>query len=339
MSAFRFWLSASRSPSNPQASACAAYAATRRACEKAWIQTSIPPSSRGAHAGATPRAHRGASPLPEDDIRRPTPYREGMRSPLRALSASAALASALVLTASAHAITVTASMDGGSPKVTWTQPDGYPNAFVDLVEVASKPDVDAEGFFLLDNVVGFTHFATPEGSTGSWAAALTLTPGATYYVHAEIYDQLEDRTSWSAAVPFTVPLPAGEEPSAPAGPSEPGTPVSPIVPVPGDPPPVVGPDYQARLRRSGSTLLLGFRDRAQPDETPPARYKVCWTRPVGVGCARRYVFDGRWDVVRLRVTRSVGRSQGGRRVVRITWRVGGHAVRSATLSVLPARRR
>lgn len=259
-----------------------------------------------------------------------------MRRPLlRALTVLASLAGALALTASASAITVTASMDGGSPHVTWTQPDGYPDSFVDLIEVASEPDVDAEGFFLLDHVVGFTYFATPEDSTGAWQASLPLQPGATYYVHAEVYDQIENTTSWSPAVPFTVPVPPTGSPSPPPTPSESGPPVSPIVPIPGDPPPVVGPDFQTRLRRSGSTLLLGFRDRAQPDETPPARYKVCWTRPVGVGCARRYVFDGEWDVVRLRVTRSIGRPHGARRVVRITWRVGGHPIRSATLSVPP----
>lgn len=258
---------------------------------------------------------------------------------LRALTMLVSLAGALALATGASAITVTASMDGGSPNVTWTQPDGYPDSFVDLVEVASEPDVDEEGFFLLDHVVGFTYFATPEDSTGSWQANLTLQPGAIYYVHAEVYDQLENTTSWSAAVPFTVPVPPTGSPSTPPAPAEPGPPVSPIVPIPGDPPPVVGPDYQTRLRRNGSTLLLGFRDRSQPDETPPARYKVCWTRPVGVGCARRYIFDGEWDVVRLRVTRSVGRPHGTGRVVRITWRIGGHPIRSATLSVRPARRR
>jgi hypothetical protein len=251
----------------------------------------------------------------------------------------AALACVLVLTASAGAITVTASMDGGSPNVTWTQPDGYPDSFVDLIEVASEPDVDAEGFFLLDHVVGFTYFATPEDSAAGWQANLTLEPGTTYYVHAEVYDQLENTTSWSATVPFTVPVTPVAPPSTPAAPAAPGPPVSPIVPIPGDPPPVVGSDYQTRLRRSGSTLLLGFRDRTQPDEKPPARYKVCWTRPVGVGCARRFVFDGKWDVVRLRVTRSVGRPQGGKRVVRISWRLGGHTVHSATLSVRPAKQR
>jgi hypothetical protein len=86
-------------------------------------------------------------------------------------------------------------------------------------------------------------------------------------------------------------------------------------------------------------LLLGFRDRSQLDEVPPAPYKVCWTRPVGVGCTRRFFFDGDWDIVRLRVTRSVGRPQGSKREVRITWRIGGHVVHSATLSVRPARRR
>ena len=52
----------------------------------------------------------------------------------------------------------------------------------------------------------------------------------------------------------------------------------------------------------------------------------------------RYGLDGKWDVVRLRVTRSVGRPQGEKRVVRISWRLGGHTVHSATLSVRPARR-
>jgi hypothetical protein len=82
--------------------------------------------------------------------------------------------------------------------------------------------------------------------------------------------------------------------------------------------------------------VLSFRDRTQLDETPPAPYKVCWTRPVGIACSRRLVFDGAWDVVRLRVTQSVGRLQADKRVVRVMWRIGGHTVHHATLSVQPA---
>lgn len=262
----------------------------------------------------------------------------GVRAPLRAIPLLATLSIALASVASAQGVTVTASMDGGSPNVTWTQPDGYPEVFVDAIEVATAPDVDAFGYFVIDNVVGLTYYSDPADSTGRWQGQLTLQPEVTYYVHVEVYDVAENTWAWSAAVPFTVPAaPTGSsQGSETQAPPESGAPVSPVVPIAGEQEPVVGPDYQARLRRSGSTLLLAFRDRTQVDETPPAPYKVCWTRPVGIGCARRLYFDGAWDVVRLRVTESVGRPQAGKRVVRIMWRVGGHTIRQATLSVQPA---
>lgn len=262
----------------------------------------------------------------------------GVRAPLRAIPLLATLSFVLVAAASAQGITVTASMDGGSPNVTWTQPEGYPElAYVDAIEVATAPDVDEFGYFLIDNVVGLEYYSDPADSTGRWRGTLTLQPGVTYYVHVEVYEVGQPTGVWSPAVPFTVPAATGPSPeSGTQTPSESGAPAFPIVPIAGEQEPVAGPDYQARARRRGSTLVLSFRDRAQVDETPPAPYKVCWTRPVGIGCARRVVFDGAWDVVRLRVTQSVGRPQAEKRVVRITWRVGGHTVRQATLSVQPA---
>jgi hypothetical protein len=257
-----------------------------------------------------------------------------MRAPLRALTLLAALALTLVLATSAQAITVTATIDGGAVDVTWTQPDGYPDVFVDIVEVASAPDLDALGFFVLDNFVDVTY---PEASESSWhwQPKVALEPGRTYYVHAG-YPNSEGGTSWSAAVPFTVPAPPpSATPSNPATPPDPAAPDSPIVPIPGEQAPGAGPAYQARVRRNGATLVLAFRDRAQPDEARPTPYKVCWTRPVGVRCARSVYFDGAWDLVRLRVTPSIGRPQNGKRVVRITWRVGGAVVRQATLNVHP----
>lgn len=256
--------------------------------------------------------------------------------PLRRLTVlAAACAFALLLTGSAWGITVTASMVDGSPNVTWTQPNGYPDTYVDAIEVATAPDVDEFGYFVIDNVVGIDYFSNPADSTGRWQGKLTLQPGVTYYVHVEVYEVGAPTGVWSPAVPFTVPVASSDPPSSSETqpPSESGALVSPVAPVPTEPPPVAGPDYETRLRRSSATLLLGFRDRAQLDEEPPAPYKVCWTRPVGMACARRLVFDGRWDVFRLRVTDSVGRPQAGKRVVRITWRVGGRTVLQATLRV------
>lgn len=260
-----------------------------------------------------------------------------MHRPLRAIPLLATLSLALVAAASAQGITVTASVDGDSVVVSWTQPEGYPDVFVDYIEVANDPTIDAQGFFPIDNLVDFFYFATPEDSTGQWRSDKPLQQGATYYVHVELYDQLENTTAWSTTVPFTVPAPAPSSPGpASQAPPEPSAPTSPIVPIASEQEPVVGHDYQVRVRRRGSTLVLSFRDRTQVDATPPAPYRVCWTRPIGVGCARRLYFDGAWDVVRLKVTKSVGRPRADKRVVRVTWRIGGHTVRHATLTVHPA---
>ena len=249
----------------------------------------------------------------------------------------------LGLTGAASAITITPTTVDGYAKVTWSQPDGYPDAYVDYVEVGTAAEIDADGFFPIENLVDYTFFLAPAESTGVWQSDLKrLSEGVTYYAHVEVYRQSDNTSSWSAVVSFTVggsavmaPGTGAQPPVAtqpPAGePAPPGT--EPPTGSTGTSPTEDGVQpagYEVRLRRTASALLLAFREPAQ-QESDSRRYKICWTEGTRGRCQKRTIAAGGWDELRLPLRPSLGRLNHGRRVVDITWLVG--AVRVAARRV------
>ena len=114
---------------------------------------------------------------------------------MRRLLAACALA-ALVLAApvgAAPPVVVSVSVEGGKPVVTWTLPAGETDL---LVEVATAPDVAADGSFSGD-VVDIQVFDDQSDTSTSWTGAAE-DPG-TYYVHVSTVDG-----EWSSVKSFTV---------------------------------------------------------------------------------------------------------------------------------------
>ena len=88
----------------------------------------------------------------------------------------------------------------GYARVTWTAPP--PGWFTQVIQIATKPDVDADGNFLRDN---FVDGGLAMGKT-EFQSQTRLTPG-TYYVHVSAHNSDLTERGWTDVAMFTVAQP------------------------------------------------------------------------------------------------------------------------------------